>query len=45
MDVVQRIDGSVVKYVKMKTGYGFIWGVEGKDEFMCKARMCNTAAS
>jgi len=43
MGLVQRIDGSVVKYVIMKTEYDVIWGVEGKDEFRCKAGMCNTA--
>jgi hypothetical protein len=43
MGLVQRIDGSVVKYITIKTEYDIIWGVEGKAEFMCKAGMCNTA--
>jgi len=43
MGLVQRIDGSVVKYIIMKTDYDVVWGVEGKDEFRCKAGMCNTA--
>ena len=43
MGLVQRIDGSVVKYITIKTEYGIIWAVEGKDEFRCKAGMYNTA--
>ena len=43
MGLCQRIDGSVVKYMKIKTEYSIMWGVEGEDELRCKSGMCNTA--
>jgi hypothetical protein len=53
MGLVQRIDGSGVKnitikteydiIITIKTEYDIIWGVEGKAEFRCKAGMCSTA--